>query len=191
MLTRSKAKQLEQRTRDATTQAVIHHNGVPRTSTEMLIGPSATGQGTHIRWIRPDVGQTSTSTAEKVRDAQVEDEEEYTGITPAPTLLQMPGAPQKTLRRGHERIHVYPLLWTLGNTQEEHEPTDTDARYLGSGVNPGSPFQFSSKETLTPTHSFVYLAAGDPQVLVKKSPQALGPHGTELIDEHGNPMYFD
>ena len=178
MLTRSKAKQLEQQTLDVTTQAVTNRNGLPRTSTEMLIGPSATGQGTHIRWIRPDVGEkeTSTGTAEKVRDTE---KEEY--ITPAPTLLQIPGAPRKSLGRVHEKIPVYPLLWTLGNMQdklEEHEFVGGDAGYPGSMATLGSPFQ----------DSFVY-PAGDSQVRQKKSPQALGPHGTELIDEHGNPMY--
>jgi len=188
MLTRSKAKQLEQRTQYATTQAVFNRHGLPRTSTEMLIGPSATGQGTHIRWIRPDAVQTSAGTAEKVRA----EEEELEYITPAPTLIQIPGAPQKTLRRDHERIQVNPLLWTLGDTQdklEEHETLNRDTGYPGSRTPTlGSPFQFSSKETLT--RSFAY-PAGDSQVHKNQSHPALGPHGTELIDEHGNPMYVD
>ncbi|EDR06628.1 uncharacterized protein LACBIDRAFT_328477 [Laccaria bicolor S238N-H82] len=105
------AKELQAETQPKTSR-VTRSRGLKRTTTEVEISVSATGQGTHIKWIRPTKGGASMTGVIRLQDqenlvpgsATLDDNGSGSFVdgrfvTPPPIQQATPAAPRKVVQR--------------------------------------------------------------------------------------------
>jgi hypothetical protein len=175
-----------------------------RAGTRIEIVPSATGKGTHTRWIRQiPVPAEPTEPSDAQPEEEIMVDERF--ITPAPTSFPTPGAPQKT--RGAPGIPttmVSPPNWNIRaavqSIEEEPrvdgEPTDI----LGSPF-PGcqASWQLTQKSRpLCPEPTILWdvqaessqVGRTDTEIIEDATlRRAFGPGGTYLYNSRGEEIF--
>jgi hypothetical protein len=174
-----------------------------RAGTRIEIVPSATGKGTHTRWIRQIPVRT-----EPIEPSNSQPEEEITVderyITPAPTtIFPTPGAPQKARGApGNITTTVSPPIWNIRAENIEEEPyADGDlTEVLGSPFPGGqTSWQLSQKPRslfMEPTILWDPQAVSSPDgrtdtEIIEDATlrRAFGPNGTHLYNSRGEEIF--
>jgi hypothetical protein len=200
VLTRRQAREEERKAQElkVPSRQDVQNNAqhLLRVDTQIEILPSATGQGTHTRWIRQD--PVSVAPIEPSR-SQSEEIVDMRYITPAPTLLPIPGAPQKSKGNPEMRTAVVsPPVWKLEvpmpNIGEEHEVDGLggSSDILGSPfpghatMQPGAtPHPLRLEPTILAEPS--QLGRTDTEIVVLR--RAHGPSGTHLYTSQGEAIF--
>jgi len=169
-----------------------------RADTQIEIVLSATGQGTHTRWIRHHPLSVEETDSSNPQPDEVVVDARY--ITPAPASFSIPGAPQKA--RGIPRTHttaISPPVWNVIATIEEEPHVDGDpANILGSPF-PGCQATGHLAADSRPLRL-------EPTILVEDEPsldgrtdteiiyaphRAFGPNGTHLYNSRGEEIFVE
>lgn len=151
-----------------------------RANTRIEISPSATGKGTHTRWIRRDPVHTEL-TESSITDSQQDVKLDERFITPAPLSFPTPSAPQKA--RESFLVHkaaASPPIWkieaTMQNIEEEIDVDEAPPTLLGS------PFSGQGMRQPATTPRPLRL---EPTVLVVAEPSPAGSIDTEILEDSG------
>ncbi|KAF8067889.1 hypothetical protein FPV67DRAFT_1163178 [Lyophyllum atratum] len=201
MLTRSKAKQLATQ---PTSWLQTSPPGLRFSGTIVEIAPSATGEGTHKRWIYSngpaedesqisDLGMDDMSTAPEYADVVADTVVNQRFITPASTVSQLhPGAPRKSTggQRDRASTPISPLgkidegsLRGIGESQRQRRSSQVrNPVFLVPLALPPLPPAQQFQPPLPPGDtSSSRMSTG--------RRQALGPTDTLLFNEEGDPIY--
>jgi hypothetical protein len=170
-----KAQELEVQSRHDGQDAARH---LSRVNTRIEIVPSATGQGVHTRWIRQH--PTSAQPAEPGSEAQLDVILDERYITPAPTSIPTPGAPQKARGNpGRRAAVVSPPTWKLAAAMPNIDEEPEVDRLGESSDILGSPFPGHGTWNPRPI-------CMEPTVLVLAEPSPVGRTDTEIVEDTGS-----
>jgi hypothetical protein len=191
VITRSQAKQDRTRRLAGGPSSRIFR----RTTTRVIVCASATGQGVHTRWLRskrtPASRTAKPPTSQSPTMEDPHDDDRY--VTPAPTAVQIPGAPHKARVPNPNPPGTPPtfVLKPMEGIEEEDYECAAGSTTLGSPFSNSPPVNHVLGRQATVLNVDIEggAEAGTVNSDRRLKRRAYGANGTYLVDSEGKEIW--